>query len=126
MTENQEERRSFHRGDFTFNVNYRIMPPNEGRLKAMTGKGSFRGGEKILKINDGLTDSSEKDAPLNPALIDFLMRMDEKLDQILNALADSSSTDRPFRECQGIDISATGIRNSATPTTALVNPPTAG
>jgi len=109
MTEKQAERRSFHRGDFSFKVKYKIMPPDEGRLKAMTGKGAFRGSEKILKINDALADSNEKDTPLNAALIDFLIRMDEKLDQILAALAENSNPDRPSRECQGIDISATGM-----------------
>ena len=109
MTEKKAERRAFHRGDFSFKVQYRIMHPDEGRLKAMAGKGAFRGGEKILKINDALADSNEKEAPLNAALIDFLMRMDEKLDQVLAALAENSNPDRPFRECQGIDISATGM-----------------
>jgi hypothetical protein len=109
MTEQQLERRSFHRGDFSFKVKFRIMPPDEGRLKAMKGKGVLQGSEKILKINDALTDNNEKDAPLNAALIDFLIRMDEKLDQILTALADNNSQDRSFRECRGIDISATGM-----------------
>jgi len=109
MAEKQVERRSYHRGDFSFKVMFRVMPPNESRLRAVKGKEGFRSGDKILKISETLADSNEKEAPLNEALIDFLVQMDEKLDQVLAALADDDSSDRPFKECQGIDISATGM-----------------
>jgi len=109
MKEIKEERRSYHRGDLSFQVNFRVMAPDEGRLRAMTGNGVSFGGEKNLKVNAASADSKEQETPLNNDLIDFLILIDEKLDQILSTLADNSSPDRSLKECRGVDISATGM-----------------
>jgi hypothetical protein len=109
MTQENEERRSYIRGDFSYKVKFRVMAANECRLEKIAGHPILLRDEKILKADAVPADSKEKDMPLNAALIDFLIQMDEKLDQILSALSDSDSRDRLFRECLGVDISASGM-----------------
>jgi len=109
MAEHKEERRSYYRGDLSFKVSFRVMAPEEGSLRAMTGNGVSFGGEKMLTVNAAAADSSEKETPLNNALIDFLIMIDEKMDRILSALEDNNSPDRSFKECRGVDICAAGM-----------------
>jgi len=109
MTQENEERRSYIRGDFSYKVKFRVMATDECRLEKIAGDPISLRDEKILKIKAITADNKEKDMPLNAALIDFLIQMDEKLDQILSALTDSDSRDLLSRECRGVDISASGM-----------------
>lgn len=109
MAEINEERRSYLRGDFSYKVKFRIMGPDECGCERMVENPLSLRGEKILKAASVCADGFEKEAPVSGAIVDFLLRMDDKLDQILAALSQNDQQDQLFRECLGVDISASGM-----------------
>jgi hypothetical protein len=109
MIPKEKERRSYIRGDFSFQVKFRIMSPDECRLRKRTSSEVTFLSEKKLKLEAVLDDSTGSTATVNASLVDFLVRMDEKLDQILSMLMDKEDPSRKYKEGLGVDISATGM-----------------
>jgi hypothetical protein len=103
------ERRSYVRGDFSYKVKFRVMTPDECKIKNMTGNHISIRDEKKLKNATVLADNKETALPLNDGMIEFLIRMDEKLDQIMSMLSESEDPNRLFKQGLGVDISATGM-----------------
>jgi hypothetical protein len=103
------ERRSYVRGDFSYKVKFRVMTPDECKIKKMTGNHISIRDEKKLKNATVLADNKETALPLNDGMIEFLIRMDEKLDQIMSMLSESEDPNRLFKQGLGVDISATGM-----------------
>ena len=104
-----KERRSYVRGDFSYSVKFRILSPDECELRKMTGKQMSFSDQKQLKLATVLDDSEDNAGPISAGIIEFLMRMDEKLDQILSILADNEDCNQQFHHGLGVDISATGM-----------------
>jgi PilZ domain-containing protein len=104
-----KERRSYVRGDFSYHVKFRIVSPDEYRLKKLTGHQISFADEKKLKIETVLDDTKDTDMTINTGLIEYLVRIDEKLDQILSMLSDSDERKKQFKHGFGVDISATGM-----------------
>lgn len=104
-----EERRSYVRGDFSYSVKFRILSPDECELRKMTGKQMSLSGQKQLKIATVLDDREDSASTIPAGLIEFLMRMDVKLDQILSILTDNEDRNHQFHQGLGVDISATGM-----------------
>lgn len=103
------ERRSYVRGDFSYKVKFRVMTADECKIKNMTGNHISIRDEKKLKNATVLADNKETALPLNDGMIEFLIRMDEKLDQIMSMLSESEDPNRLFKQGLGVDISATGM-----------------
>ena len=103
-----KERRSYVRGDFSFKVKFRIMTPEEYE----TVKGT---GDQILSPDKGIgidsNDINRRDEEIYPnaCMIDFLLQMDEKLDQILAILSKDGVDKGRLNQGVGINISGTGM-----------------
>jgi len=109
MIPNAKERRSYVRGDFSYNVKFRILSLEECELRKMTGKQLSFSDQKQLKIATGLDDREDSASYIPAGLTEFLLRMDEKLDQILSILAENEGCNQQFQQGLGVDISATGM-----------------
>jgi PilZ domain len=109
MSPTLKERRSYVRGDFSYRVKFRVMSSNECKVRKMTNTQISFLDEKKLKMDSVLADSKDAALPLNPGLMEFLVRMDEKLDQILSMLSDNEDANQLFKQGLGVDISATGM-----------------
>jgi len=109
MVPKVKERRSYLRGDFSYKVKFRVMSADECKSKIMMGNQISLRDEKKLKNGTVLVDNKETALPLNNGLIEFLVRMDEKLDQIMSMLSENEDPNRVFKQGLGVDISATGM-----------------
>jgi len=103
-----KERRSHVRGDFSFKVKFRIMTPEEYE----TAKGTV---DQILSPDKGICIDSndinrrEEEITPNACMIDFLLRMDEKLDQILAMLSKDGEDKGRLNQGIGTNLSGTGM-----------------
>ena len=77
---NSMERRLYVREDFPFNVKFRILTPDEYETIKGTGDQDLPDREIVTHVND--TEHIDSRITPNACLIDFLLQMDEKLDQI--------------------------------------------
>jgi len=109
MIPNVKERRSYVRGDFSYSIKFRILSVDECELRKMTGNQMSFSHQKQLKIATVLADREDSAGAIPPGLIEFIMRMDEKLDQILTLLTDNEDCQQQFHQGLGVDISATGM-----------------
>jgi len=104
-----KERRSYVRGDFSYSVKFRILSADECELRKMAGKQMSFPDQKQLKIATVLDDREDSTSTIPAGLVEFLMRMDQKLDQILSLLTDDEGCNYQFHHGLGVDISATGM-----------------
>jgi len=101
-----QERRSYVRGAFSFKVNFRLLTPGEYQeIKEMGKQFGYPDEEIITDLTD--PDKAGAEITLNACLIDFLLQMDEKLDQILTRLS-KDEEDRGFLVKQGIGTNISG------------------
>jgi len=104
-----KERRSYVRGDFSYGVKFRVLSQDECRLREMAGNKMSFFEQKELKIASIMDDISDSSNLMPKGLIEFLVRIDDKLDQILTLLTESSECKEELKEGLGVDISATGM-----------------
>ncbi len=104
-----KERRSYVRGDFSYSVKFRVLSPDECRLGKMVSNKKLFFEQKPLKIASILDDSTDSANPIPVGLIEFLIRMDGKLDQIVTLLTENEDHKKRFKQGLGVDISATGM-----------------
>ena len=103
------ERRSYVRGAFPFKVRYRLLTPDEyQKLTETINQIPYPEEEIGGEIAD--QDTRDVEINLNSCLIDFLLRIDEKLDQILARLSEEE-TETGYLGKQGVamNISGTGM-----------------
>jgi len=101
-----QERRSYLRGAFSFNVRFRLLTPEEYQdIKETSNQFGYPDEETITDLTD--PDKADGGITLNACLIDFLLQMDEKLDQILTKLS-KEEVDRGFLAKQGIGTNISG------------------
>jgi len=103
------ERRSYVRGAFPFKVRYRLLTPDEyQKLKQTINQIPYPEEEIGSEIAD--QDTRDVEISLNSCLIDFLLKMDEKLDQILARLSkEETETDYLAKQGVGMNISGSGM-----------------
>ena len=103
------ERRSYVRGAFPFKVRYRILTP-EGYQKLKETMNQMPYPEEEIGSEIADQDTRGAEISLNSCLIDFLLKMDEKLDQILARLS-KEETETGYLGKQGVamNISGTGM-----------------
>ena len=94
------------RGDFSFKVKFRLLTREEYQdIKETSNQFGYPDEEIITDLTD--PDKATAEISLNACLIDFLLQMDEKLDQILTKLS-KEEVDRGFLAKQGIGINISG------------------
>jgi hypothetical protein len=104
-----EERRSFVRGEFAFTVNFRTMTHEEYETAKRTGTQIVSSGKKDLNIEGADTDKRDSDIALSSGFIDFLLRMDEKLDLIMGILSKDKADQGLVNQGTGVNISGSGM-----------------
>lgn len=105
------ERRSCVRGNFTYQVQYRVVVAagSEVRQNDLPDDEMDRSDKKVLKPFPHFPDSIDTGRLPDTDLIGFLMQMDEKLDRILALLTDSEAQRLPVSSGLGCNISASGM-----------------
>lgn len=102
------ERRSYVRGEFPFKVRYTLLTPDEYQKLRDTNQTPYLDQERVSEIAD--QDSQDAEVSLNPYLIDFLVKIDEKLDQILARLStEETETEHLAKQGVGTNISGSGM-----------------
>lgn len=104
-----KERRAYVRGDFSYDVQFRVLSQDECKLREMAGKKISFYEQKQLKIASIMDDISDGNNLIPRGLIEFLVRIDDKLDQVLTLLTESPECKEEFKQGLGVDISATGM-----------------
>lgn len=104
-----DEKRFDVRADFSFKVKFNIMTPEEYEdLKKSDGVIPFTfKQEPSIDVAD--TEISS-DITINAALVNYLIKMDEKLDEILSLLSKDRTKEKPSREGKGVNISGSGMQ----------------
>lgn len=104
-----KERRSYVRGDISFQVKFKIMSPEEYQDLKRSNKEFFSHDTREKGID--ITDTGNKDDHIvpNTYLIDFLLYMDEKLDQILAFVSQDMADKESLNQGIGSNISGSGM-----------------
>ncbi len=103
------ERRSYVRGDFSYRVKFRVLTRDECKIREMAGNKMSFYEQKQLKVGTVLDDIADSANPIPKGLIEFLVGIDDKLDQILTLLTESEDCKEQYKQGLGVDISATGM-----------------
>ncbi len=105
-----KEKRSYVRGDISFKVKFRAMTPEEYEtVKGIDGQVLSPGKESGVDISGTYKKATELTP--NPYMIDFLLCMDEKLDQIMAILHKDKGVDKePYSLGVGVNIGGTGMK----------------
>lgn len=103
-------RRSYVRGDISFKVKFRVMTPEEYEtVKGIDGQVLSPGKESGIDISGTYKRATELTP--NPYMIDFLLYMDEKLDQIMAILYKYGRVDKePYSLGIGVNIGGAGMK----------------
>ena len=104
-----KERRSCVRGDFSFKVKFRIITPEEYETMKGTNHQILSPEKKRLIIDSTDTDKTDNGITSNACLIDFLLHMDEKLDQILAMISKDEGDKGLPNQGIGTNISGSGM-----------------
>ena len=104
-----KERRSDVRGDFPFQIKYKIMKAEEFEDLKSFDKEIFSSSNKVQSV-DIIASEISTESTANAALINYILQIDEKLDQILELLSKDGSVAVPFRPGLGQNISGSGMQ----------------
>jgi c-di-GMP-binding flagellar brake protein YcgR len=104
-----KERRSDVRGDFTFQIKYKIMTAEEFEDLKKFDKEIFSSSNKAQSV-DIIASEKSTESTANAALINYVLQIDEKLDQILELLSNDRSKVVPFRPGLGQNVSGSGMQ----------------
>jgi len=104
-----KERRSDVRGDFIFQIKYKIMTAGEFEDVKKFDKEFFSSSDKAQSL-DVIASEISTESTANAALINYILQIDEKLDRILEVLSKDGSAAVPFRPGLGHNISGSGMQ----------------
>jgi hypothetical protein len=104
-----KERRSDVRGDFPFQIKYKIMKVEEFEDLKRFDKEIFSSTNKAQSV-DVIASEISTESMANAALMNYILQVDEKLDQILALLSKDGSVAVPFRPGLGQNISGSGMQ----------------
>ncbi len=105
----KKERRSDVRGNFTFQIKYKIMTAEELEDLKSFDKAIFSSSNNAHSV-DIIASEISTESTANAALINYILQIDEKLDQILELLSKDGSAAAPFRPGLGQNISGSGMQ----------------
>jgi len=101
-----QERRSYVRGEFPFKVRYTLLTRDEYQKLTETIN-HIPDSEETIGSEIGDKNTWDAEMSLNPYLIDFLLKIDEKLDQILSRLS-TEETETYYLAKQGVGTNISG------------------
>ena len=103
-----EERRSFVRGNFSFKVKFTTMTKDEYEDLKESNEVIFPpfNREQSVEVNDREKSS---DHPVIASLINHIVRLDEKLDRILELLLKDKAVEGLYNQGVGLNISGSGM-----------------
>ncbi len=104
-----KERRADVRGDFTFQIKYKIMTTEEFEDLKRFDKEIFSSSNEGQSF-DIIASETSTESTANAALINYVLQIDEKLDQILELLSKDRSAAVLFRQGLGQNISGSGMQ----------------
>jgi hypothetical protein len=104
-----EERRSFVRGNFSFNVKFKTMTKDEYEDLKKSNEAIFPpfNQEQSIEVNDREIHDGH---PLSASLINHLVEIDGKLDQILELLSKDKCVKGLYNQGVGLNISGSGMK----------------
>lgn len=104
-----DEKRSDVRADFSFKVKFNIMTLEEYE--------NLKKSDEVIPFtfkqepSIGVADTGiGSDITINAALVNYLIKMDEKLDEILSLLSKDKTKEKPSHEGKGVNISGSGMQ----------------
>ena len=98
-----EERRSYVRGDLSFKIKFRVITQEEYEIvKEVTNLSSS-------PENMSYDDTISKESSVNTFIIDFLLNIDEKLDQVIAMLTKGEDSKELLKHGICSDISGSGM-----------------
>jgi len=104
-----KERRSYVRGDLFFKVKYKILTSDQYEDLTRVDNAILSPSKRVDGVD--ITDNEAgTDFGADTFLINYLVQMDEKLDQILDLLAKDKSTAVSFHQGLGQNISGSGMQ----------------
>jgi len=103
-----KERRSYVRGELSFKVRFRVMSPEEYETVKMSGNRTVSP-HRRLSVDSNNTNRAATQITPNAFMIDFLLQLDEKLDQILAMLSKDGEAKGLLNQGMGVNISGSGM-----------------
>jgi hypothetical protein len=104
-----DDRRSYVRGDFAFKVKFRRINPEESENWRISNEEIFS--QFTEKQNNEIsTAGMHTEVLADPSLINYLLQMDDKLDQIIELLSKEKKIKGIFLKGLGTDISGSGMK----------------
>ena len=102
------EKRSYVRGNFSFEIKFNTMTLDEYEASLKSYEPGFSSFPE--KIGTAVAREGESTDPsIDPSLMDYLTRIDEKLDLILDLLTIDKEAASQFEQGVGVNISGTGM-----------------
>jgi PilZ domain len=108
MTMPHFERRSYVRGKFSFKIKFKTMTSDEYEALLNSRESRF----SLLQEEQGIAavDKAQiTDTSIDASLMNYVVRIDEKLDLILELLTKDSEAERLFEQGVGVNISGSGM-----------------
>lgn len=104
-----KERRSFVRGNFSFNVKFKTMTKDEYEDLKKSNEAIFPpfNQEQDIEVNDREINDGH---PVSASLINHLVQIDQKLDQILDLLSKDKTVNGMYNQGVGLNISGSGMK----------------
>jgi PilZ domain len=102
------ERRSYVRGNFSFKIKFKTMSSDEyeALLNSRESRCSLFQEEHGI---DAADKSQSSDTSIDASLMNYMVRLDEKLDLILELLTKENEADDLFEQAIGVNISGSGM-----------------
>lgn len=102
------ERRSYVRGNFSFKIKFKTMSSDEyeALLNSRDSRFSFFQEEQGV---DAAENALSSDTSIDASLMNYLVRLDEKLDLILELLTKDNEAADLFEQAIGVNISGSGM-----------------
>ena len=104
----QIERRSYVRGNFSFKIKFNTMTLDEyeALLNSCESRFSFFQEKPDTAAED---NAQNDDTSIDGSLMNYLVKIDEKLDLILELLTKDKESEGPFEQGIGVNISGSGM-----------------
>lgn len=104
-----KDRRTHVRGRMAFKVSFTVLDPEEYDRLKLPQKEKISLSKERIPSDWGKALEFSND-PINQSLINFIMKLDEKLDLIIDSMAKEKKIDKPYYLAVGEDISGTGMK----------------
>ncbi len=102
------ERRSYVRGNFSFKIKFKIISSDEYEALLNSRESRFSFFQEKHHI-DAADKAQGTDTSIDTSLMNYMIRIDEKLDLILELMTKNNEADDLFEQAIGVNISGSGM-----------------